>query len=135
MNADFHDACLRHLNDAERLFVDQRWANADHLFGLSVECGLKRLMMVFGMGVDQQYGSPVKKIDRVHADELWQRYESYRSGRASYDLGSALPFHDWHVRQRYAHQNNFDQVRVDPHRAAARQVRELLKQADRDGLL
>ncbi len=135
MNADFHDACLRHLDDAERLFGDQRWANADHLFGLSAECGLKRLMLVFGMVFDQQRQRPMAKDDRVHANELWDRYDTYRSGRVSYGLGLTKPFHDWDVHQRYAHQNNFDQARVEPHRAAARQVRDLLRQADRDGLL
>ena len=38
--ADFGDAHSRHREDAELLFREQRWANADHLYGLSAECGL-----------------------------------------------------------------------------------------------
>lgn len=49
MKTDFHDAHERHWDDAERLFEAQRWANADHLYGVAAECGLKWLMVHFGM--------------------------------------------------------------------------------------
>ena len=137
MNSDFYDACLRHFDDAEQLFKAQRWANADHLFGISVECGLKRLMIAFGMSIDER-GTPADRSDKVHADGVWMRYEAYRSGHheaVHYVLSSTPPFHDWHINQRYAHQNNFDQTHVDPHRDAAHEVRKLLNRAERDGLL
>ena len=35
MKADFFDANARHHLDADFLFDNQRWANADHLYGLS----------------------------------------------------------------------------------------------------
>jgi len=44
MTADFLDAHERHWTDAEILFAQGRFANADHLYGLSAECGLKWLM-------------------------------------------------------------------------------------------
>lgn len=49
MQVDFLDAHFRHWEDVEQLFQQHRLANADHLYGLAAECGLKRLMMVFGM--------------------------------------------------------------------------------------
>ena len=33
---DFFDASQRHWDDAQSLYVAQRWANADHLYGLGV---------------------------------------------------------------------------------------------------
>jgi hypothetical protein len=52
MQADFLDAHERHWQDAELLLTNQRLANADHLYGMSAECGLKRLMLAFGMTYD-----------------------------------------------------------------------------------
>ena len=82
MNADFLDAHQRHWQDAESLREAARWANADHLYGMAAECGLKRLMLAFGMTVNPQ-GSPTSKSDWVHADKVWTRFESYRSGHAA----------------------------------------------------
>lgn len=44
LGTDFVDAHERHWRDAELLWQHQRWANADQLYGLSAECGLKALM-------------------------------------------------------------------------------------------
>lgn len=137
MNADFLDAHHRHWDDAERLLGASRWANADHLYGVSAECGLKRLMMVFGMPVNAG-GSPSIKPDKVHANDVWLRYETYRSGRpqgVKYTLPPGDPFQDWDVSQRYVHQNHFDQARTASHRAGAEAVRELVGRADKEGLL
>ena len=70
MNADFLDAHRRHLRDADYLFSASRLANADHLYGMAAECGLKRLMMAFGMQTDNT-GSPVdRQKDRIHAEKV-----------------------------------------------------------------
>jgi len=95
MQADFLDAHARHWDDAERLFEAQRWANADHLYGIAAECGLKRLMHAFGMNVDPTTGGPIKPKDWKHANNIWARFESYRSGYAqgvSYGLPLNNPF-------------------------------------------
>ncbi|ABC23790.1 hypothetical protein [Rhodospirillum rubrum] len=137
MRIDFHDACLRHFDDAERLFEVQRWANADHLFGISVECGLKCLMAAFGMKMEGD--RPAEKADRVHTNRIWERYEAYRSGHgqgAHYALGAdGNPFQNWDINQRYVHQGEFDHPYIAPHRAAAQEIRGLLKRAERDGFL
>lgn len=141
MTPDFLDAHQRHWDDAERLFAATRWANADHLYGMAVECGLKRLMIAFGMSIGSD-GSPSNSQDRAHVMEtrripVWDRYETYRSGHhqgANYGLPQANPFHDWDVSQRYADQSNFTQARVQPHRTAADTVYKLIIKATLEGL-
>ncbi|CAK8719245.1 MAG: hypothetical protein CDV28_12622 [Candidatus Electronema aureum] len=138
MQCDFYDAHDRHWQDAEQLFQAQRWANADHLYGVAAECGLKALMLKFGMVFNSNKDMPNDKKDREHANGIWARYESYRSGHqqgVSYGLPSANPFQDWHVSQRYAHQADFDIIRAESHRKGAELVCKLIKQAKTDGLI
>lgn len=134
MDADFLDAFHRHWEDAELLLQQSRWANADHLYGLAAECGLKRLMIVFGMLVGSS-GAPAQPKDRVHADQAWVRYETYRSGHGSgeYKLSDPNPFNDWHIGQRYANRANFDETRARAHRKGADEVRNLIAEAVKDG--
>lgn len=138
MQADFLDAHERHWNDAEYLLQAQRWASADHLYGMAAECGLKRLMLMFGMPFDSVKDRPGDPQDRVHANGVWARFESYRSGHA-HGVGYVLPINDpfdnWNVSDRYAHQSNFDQTRAQDHQAGAIVVCELIRKARREGLL
>lgn len=138
MQADFLDAHERHWDDAEALFQAQRWANADHLYGMAAECGLKRLMLAFGMLYDTASDRPSQKADRTHANGIWARFESYRCGHhqgAGYALTAPNPFADWDVAQRYAHQSNFDQARAEAHQAGVILVRNLVQKAKREGLI
>ncbi len=138
MQADFLDAHERHWDDAERLLHAQRWANADHLFGMAAECGLKRLMLAFGMHYDTARDRPTQSADRQHANSIWARFESYRCGHhqgAGYALTTPNPFANWDVGQRYAHQSNFDQARVQAHQAGANLIRQLVQKAKREGLI
>lgn len=138
MRTDFLDASERHWVDAERLFEARRWANADHLYGMSAECGLKRLMQAFGMTVDPTSGSPVDRKDQRHAKEIWVRYEGYRSGRMAgtdYALPYTNPFDNWAVSDRYANQLNFREGYVRAHQAGAKVVQDLIKRAQREGVL
>lgn len=138
MQADFLDAHERHWDDAERLLDAQRWANADHLFGMAAECGLKRLMLAFGMNYDTARDRPSQSADRQHANSIWARFESYRCGHhqgAGYALTTPNPFANWDVGQRYAHQSNFDQARVQAHQAGANLIRQLVQKAKREGLI
>lgn len=136
MQADFLDAHKRHWDDAETLFQAVRWANADHLYGMSAECGLKALMVKLNQG-------SLSKQDYVHVmeakkDSAWSRYQSYLSGHmwaTKLSLPSENPFNDWLAEQRYAHQSNFDQARVQAHQEATKAIRELIRKAEREGLL
>lgn len=138
MQADFLDAHERHWNDAERLFSQGCYANADHLYGMAAECGLKRLMVKFGMDVNPATGSPAAREDRSHANHVWTRFESYRSGSVEgrdYGLPTPNPFDNWDVSDRYAHQSNFNQAGVQVHQAGAAAICNLIKKAQREGLL
>lgn len=137
MLADFLDAHERHLVDANQLFRAACWANADHLYGLAAECGLKRLMIKFGMEIITSTGSPREDYDRVHANVAWKRFESYRAGRpagAGYALG-LNPFTDWDISQRYAHRSEFNEARAQRHKAGSDRVSALIQKARRDGLI
>lgn len=146
MNPDFLDAHHRHWEDAETLYNDGCLANADHLYGMAAECGLKRLMMEFGMMIDSATGKPYKPAtatsaiqwENKHVDQIWHRYESYRSGHTlgvNYVLPANAPFSDWKAEQRYANRSNFDNARVQPHRDGAQEIRKLIKKAQIAGLL
>ena len=132
MPLDYLDAYRRHLSDADRLFDDQRFPNADHLYGLSAECGLKAIMLKFGMPMNNDM--PDKKADMKHANVIWMRYESYRCGfdaAGKYAL-SANPFSDWSITQRYDHRADFDETRTRPHKAGAEVVANLVRMVDTD---
>ena len=89
MQADFLDAHARHWDDAEILLQAQRWANADHLYGIAAECGLKKLMLVFGMPYDTVKDRPSDRMDQVHANGVWTRFQSYSNGHRAWYAYSA----------------------------------------------
>jgi len=142
MKADFLDAHYRHWTDAELLFQAVRWANADHLYGIAAECGLKRLMEAFDIDSHWVGGIPDLPKDKAHVMEAkktsaWDRYESYRSGHQQ-GVGYALPknpFQNWDISDRYAAQNHFNKAQVSAHRTGALLVHELIKKADQEGVL
>ncbi len=138
MQADYLDAHERHWEDAEHLLQSGRRANADQPYGLAAECGLKKLMLAFGMPYDTSRDQPGNRKDRVHADGVWARFESYccrRPQGARYVLPVPNPFSDWHISQRYAHRSNIDQARVQKHQSGADSVRRLIRQAQKEGLI
>lgn len=136
MQADFTDANERHWLDAELLLAGERWANADHLYGFSAECGLKALMVAFGMPCHAD-GRPRVRDDRQHIDQLSARYEAYRSGGAFavYCCDAVDAFVNWQASDRYANQAEFNANHVALHRNAAQAIRTLLKTARREGVI
>jgi len=135
MLPDFFNAHQRHFYDAECLYNNLRWPNADQLYAFSAECGLKCLMQLFGMSIDSS-GLPSKE-DRLHADGIWSRYEAYRAGMGAsgYALPQTNPFCDWNSSQRYAHDSNFNQTLVDTHKKGAGIVKNLIEKAILEGRL
>jgi hypothetical protein len=136
MQTDFFNAYQRHYKDAEYLYDASRWANADHLYGFSAECGLKCIMQSFGMRLDPVKGTPPKK-DKVHIDQVWDRYETYRAGMgaAEYALPQPNPFAAWNVSDRYAHETGFTQTLVEQHKTGFKVVQALIYKAILDGRL
>lgn len=138
MQADFLDAHHRHWDDAERLFVAGRWTNADHLYGLAAECGLKALIeKLIGQGALDQKQDYVHIMEDKKQNNAWSRYQSYLSGRlaSEFALPQTNPFIDWRISQRYAHQNQFDTVCINKHRGGAEIVHQLIKKAEWEGLI
>jgi hypothetical protein len=136
MPADFLDAMERHWTDAQLLGLQQppRLANADHLYGLAAECGLKALMAREGMNLDANLNH--KQKYKKHINATWAHFSDFRQGTlATYALSSANPFNDWLVDQRYAAGANFDAARVTNHEAGAQQVYDLVERAKNEGLL
>jgi len=136
MQADFYNAFQRHWDDAEYLYANSRLPNADQLYAYSAECGLKYMMFQFGMPVQNQ-GVPQGKADKVHADKIWSRYETYRMGIAlsGYELPQPNPFDDWEISNRYAHKSNFNQTMVDKHKQGTEFVKKLIHRAILEGRL
>ena len=129
--ADFRAAHRRHWQDAELLFEHQRWANADQLYGLSAECGLKAVMRTFGMPVGR-HGVPTQREHRQHVRALWPEFVALANGRG---VGKYLqmlpkgePFAGWSTGDRYAHGRHFSRTCVGQHRSAARAVRVMVQQ-------
>ena len=124
--ADFADAHRRYLEDAELLFEKARWANADHLYGLSAECGLKAAME--SAGVWGEAGSPPPEC-RKHVHELWPLFVDYMepTGESWDGFPKDEPFDDWSHHDRYAHRERFRSSDVRRHRDAAEQIYLMVK--------
>ena len=137
--ADFTDAHRRHWKDAEMLFSEDRWANADQLYGFSSECGLKTVMKALGMPVNPTTGAPVQKRHREHVQDLWPVFVGFARGRQGgrylHLLPGGSPFANWSHHDRYGHQSNFSKQSVARHRQAAWEIRRMVRCAIQDGLL
>ncbi len=129
--ADFADAHRRHWEDAELLFEQRRWANADQLYGFSAECGLKAVMKSQGMPVDA--GRAATEPPRKHVQHLWPVFVDFIDGldaaRRIGPLPEREPFSGWSHHNRYAHDRHFTEDSVAPHRHAARDVVLLVQHA------
>ena len=134
--ADFADAHRRYLEDAELLFENARWATADHLYGLSAECGLKAIMLRLGMDVDDVSGAPREREHRQHLPKFWRVFENFagKHDGARYVgmLSAHRRFDDWSINDRYTHGCNFQDENVRPHSDAARGVSEVVREATQE---
>ena len=70
---------------------------------------------------------------REHINKLWPIYMDFakRRGRWRYILHDE-PFNDWSVHDRYANRNGFTRSNVEPHRAAARRICDMVDRANAD---
>lgn len=80
MHPDYRDAAERHWEDASYLSADKRFANADHLYGLSAECALKAVMQGLGMPLRPD-GVPMDKQNRIHINLLWDEFSTFAQSR------------------------------------------------------
>ena len=134
---NFAAAHHRHWDDAQLLFRNDRWANADQLYGLCAECGLKAVMRRSDMPVGL-LGIPDEEYRR-HVSGLWPQFAIFVRGRIGARYLPLLPhqnpFTDWSISDRYASSHHFNRARVDSHRKAARKVCQMIHSAKMDGYL
>ena len=105
---DYMACARRHNKDAHILLHKGRRANAGQLFGFSVECGLKALLVRAGASVDGD-GNILKVTGlREHLPKLGNLVTAMTAlpdGRAASIMLSHLPHlgttHDWHTNHRY----------------------------------
>lgn len=138
MSTDYPEAAIRHRADAELLFDRKRWPNADQLYGLAAECGLKALMKALGMPVCPD-GAPASKRHRIHIDRLWDEFHTFASGHAGAEYAGALsdnnPFADWSIHQRYYHSASISIGAVKKHQDGESVVHRVVCMARLDGRL
>ena len=134
LRVDFLAAYERHRRDAEILFEEERWANADHLYGLAAECGLKYLMKVMGMACDEK-GDIVKTQDRKHINKISAVYDAYREGRTALLWEDSALFANWDISDRYAAAEHFQREYVEPHKQGAENISDLFRKARMEGLM
>lgn len=115
---DYDDAHRRHWCDAEILFGKGRYANADHLYGISAECGMKAVMRMLNRSTSQK-----------HVNDLWREFVDCVNKQPGELLSTAFrdrePFSDWHIAGRYENAKRFQIQRVAPHRDAVQHIRTL----------
>lgn len=125
---NYEAACNRHLDDAEHLEGDRRFANASQLHGYAAECALLAIAKRSGVGTFGTDG--VEGEFRVHVDQLWPAMLSalqHRGHARLYDaLGPANPFKGWRTRDRYTATGCAERSEFDRHRQGARRARDVL---------
>ncbi len=129
---DYADAAQRHFDDAKLLHSQNpsRLANASHLYGFSVECTLKSIML----GVKSKGNVP-----RVHLPALFNEFKNHSvsKGNAALVHGVkkyAAKFTGWAVEQRYHNQNVFSMQTVKDEAEAAKNLLALREQFIRKGI-
>ena len=130
MVEDFFNAHERHWDDAEFLYQKQRWANADHLYGLSAECGLKWLMEKF-------QNASIASSQKKHVNHAWVLYETCRNGHgigAQFVLPQQNPFQNWDISDRYADQKLFSEAITNSHKSGAKLIVDLVQKAFLEGM-
>ncbi|WP_077073303.1 hypothetical protein [Mailhella massiliensis] len=134
MQKNFHNAFYRHYQDADLLLQNGRWANADHLYGLCAECGLKAILIKQGVASDADHDIKDKTYKR-HINTLWNEYLSFMQKGRVYLIPAVNPFDTWQVDQRYAHAGDVTEQTARNHGTAVKAIAKIINQAELDGVL
>lgn len=133
MSTDFYNAFYRHATDADLLLDKERWANADHHYGLAAECALKAILLQ--QGISSKGGDIADPKYKQHIDKLWDKYQSFMQTKNTYVLPTRNSFHDWSIDQRYAHENDITEQTARNHGAAVASLKKIVKKAELAGVL
>jgi hypothetical protein len=137
MSTNYRDAAVRHFIDGDLLNKNQKYANADQLYGLSAECSIKAVMVGLGMQTTKK-GAPKDYAHKVHISELWMAFQSFAAGRLASRYVEPLdhlnPFEDWDVDQRYWANHKIGAADASKHGDAASTCRKSMELAVLDGV-
>lgn len=139
MKTDFKNAYQRHHKDAETLFAQNRYPNADQLYGLAAECAIKAVMVGIAPSLVDNNGDFKNQSDKLHVNLLWSHFGRFIHGRSHSAYCSILPislnpFQSWSINQRYAHQKHVRKRQVEIHRIAVNQsISKLIAEARANG--
>ena len=156
---DYACAWLRHYEDACYLHGDGRLLNADHMFGLAVECLMKAWLMRFagqhGVSMRSSGGSEDKRLwwddpaapnpnrrrkTLGHINEMRQALALLLDGRNGPALAQALTrisadFEEWIVDDRYTDGKHLDRALLARRQEAAALAYDLYVQVELTGKL
>lgn len=133
MSVNFSQAAKRHFQDAKILEEKKRFFNADQLYCLAAECGLKEMLSKRGVVQTNETGDLVEREYRTHVKELWERYQvamNEQSGRLRrfFNEFQENPFTDWDISQRYAADDELpNNYRREQHQKAASRILETME--------
>ncbi|MEW5801537.1 MAG: hypothetical protein AB1847_05455 [bacterium] len=138
---DFSGASKRHYHDAELLLTNSRIPNAGHLFGFAAECGIKALLVSYGLQVDKTTGDIIEKKPfkyKTHINVLINNVQTFPGSPAYFQYVQMMPklmaFSNWHTSHRYHEESSIPGSHNNWHEAA-KEVIKMLDQALADGVI
>ena len=140
---DYPAAARRHFDDAQLLLEHGRAANAGQLFGFTMECGLKALLVICGVIPDETGSVPAKGKFRKHMPDLFDNIAAFGNlipdGQMAQTYLANIPgqqhFKDWSVDHRYCREAAIPLGSLPLWQAAATEINAMLDQAKTDGVL
>lgn len=121
---DYLTSARRHCKDADTLMSAGGRPNAGQLYGLSVECGLKAVLVQRGAPTDGD-GNLAAEL-RLHLPRLATEITTLLDGRAASTLAAAVPhltkLHDWKIEHRYWRAKEVPLASLVHWQAAAREM-------------
>ncbi|OPY90208.1 MAG: hypothetical protein A4E72_00772 [Syntrophus sp. PtaU1.Bin208] len=140
-NVDFQGASSRHFRDAELLMGNKRISNAGHLFGFAAECGIKALLVAYGLETDSSAGDIMEKRPyryKTHVNTLINNVQTFPGSRQYSKYLGMMPnlkaFSDWNTGHRYWNESAIP-LSCSGWRDAAKEVLQMLDQAKLDGVI
>ncbi len=125
MKPNYGAAASRHFNDAKCLRAKDRkhFAGADHLFGLAVECALKRILEKNKLLTLSRDGKPQQANfggASGHCPAIWNEYLVYQGNNRELPvLPIVNPFLAWDIGDRYSDGLSICDAIVNAHYEAA----------------
>jgi len=114
---NFQQAASRHWRDANVLYHEGAYENADQLLGLAAECAIK-----YALGMSGRIHK------NVHIDELWDKVTPNYVSRQFATLAVILqqfrpnPWSNWSIEQRYFADGYVTQPDVERHKNITKRV-------------